>query len=113
MIARVAYYRIGDHALSYETLPLVEAVELLRALKVPMNNRGWAPQILGEGWTAALGEDRRTGKPVWSMTFRADGYFRSRECSIARSCGVRYPSHRKGYQASERTFAKFVGRMVA
>ncbi|UZK69587.1 hypothetical protein OKW76_00410 [Sphingomonas sp. S1-29] len=111
--ARVAYYRHGDHTLSYEALPLAEAVELVRSLKMPGNNMGWAPELLGEGWRAHLGEDKRTGRPRWSMRFQADGCFRSRECSIAEGCGVRYASHRAGYQASERAFAKFIARMVA
>ena len=108
----VSYYKRGDYGLSHETLPVAEAMELFRELKRPGSNRGWAPTLIAMNWRAALGQDKRTGRPRWWMSFQSDGIFRSMACGIAQGCGVRYASHRQGYRASERAFAKFIARMV-
>lgn len=109
---RVAFYQPGDHHLTYAGLPIVEALELFRELKRPGSNRGWAPELIAPRWRAHLGEDKRTGRPRWSMRFDADGIYKSSACAIAEGVGVRYASHRRGYQASERAFAKFIARML-
>lgn len=105
---RVAYYRRGDHELSNEHFDkLADAIDLVRELKRPGSNRGWAPQLHAPTWSATLGEDKQ-GRARWGLRFQADGIFRSRQCGIAEGAGVRYASHRRGYQASERAFGRFV-----
>lgn len=109
---RVAFYQPGDHHLTYAGLPIVEALELFRELKRPGSNRGWSPELIAPQWRAHLGEDKRTGRPRWSMKFESDDGYKSSACCIAEHCGVRYASHRRGYQASERAFGKFIARML-
>lgn len=109
---RVAFYQPGDHHLTYACLPIAQALELFRELKRPGSNRGWAPELIAPNWRASLGEDKRTGRPRWSMRFEADGVYKSSACCIAEHAGVRYASHRRGYQASERAFSKFIDRML-
>lgn len=109
---RVAFYQPGDHHLTYAGLPISEALELFRELKRPKSNRGWAPELIAPRWRAHLGEDKRTGRPRWSMKFESHDGYKSSACVIAEHAGVRYASHRRGYQASERAFAKFIGRML-
>ena len=109
---RVAFYQPGHHHLTYACLPIRQALELFRELKRPGSNRGWAPELIAPGWRASLGEDKRTGHPRWSMRFESQDGFKSSACCIAEHAGARYASHRRGYQASERAFSKFVDRML-
>ncbi|HEV2816143.1 MAG TPA: hypothetical protein VGW40_02830 [Allosphingosinicella sp.] len=56
---------------------------------------------------------RESDKPqrFVSVSFTADGIYKSLECRAAEACGCRYMSHRTGYQFSVRAWNRYVAEL--
>lgn len=61
----------------------------------------------GRKWAS----ERGPSPAGWSMSFRSDGCYKSRECIIGELAGIRYASHRRGYHASNRAIRAFAARV--
>lgn len=117
-LIQVAYYPCNSRDLTHVTCSTIaEAVELVREISQPRNNRGlWPSMLFNDGaliWRASWCQDRSKARWTswWSMSFpKTDpkSYYRTWAESIGEVAGVRYASHRAGYRASERAFARFV-----
>lgn len=81
---------------TYETL--AEAVAVARVLI----DSGQSPTLIADDFSAFP-----NGAGGWSMRFKAAGCFKSLACILAEREGVRYVSHRRGYQASNLAFRRF------
>lgn len=73
------------------------------------------PVIYCADWRASFIAADRWGKPVmaWAMRCEPAGIYKSGACRIGEGAGVRYVSHRTGYRASRRAFARFCVEIAA
>lgn len=118
MLVTITHYA-PDHSMPVRHMTadsFADGLALVRAMKVPRNNLGVHPIMhvadQAGGFRVTLGEDK-AGRAVWSIGFAPDGIYKSLWCRAGERAGVRYASHRRGYQASERAMSKLAADIEA
>jgi hypothetical protein len=113
---RVTYYPFGSNDLAHQDFTsLAGAHDFALSLIAPGNDRGRTPAILYSDGKVSFRAIACGGglRPIeWSMSFPTIDCFRSRACSVADGCGIRYRSRRKGYRASTRALGLFIDRVT-